>query len=48
MFDAVDADRDGALSKDEFMNAGVRDFERSDADDDGKVTIWEFYGGTSL
>jgi Ca2+-binding EF-hand superfamily protein len=48
LFDAVDTDRDGALSKHEFMQAGARDFERSDADGDGKVTIWEFYGGTSL
>lgn len=48
LFDAVDADRDGALSKQEFMAAGAREFERSDADGDGKVTIWEFYGGTSL
>ena len=48
LFDAVDTDRDGALSKHEFMEAGARDFERSDADGDGKVTIWEFYGGTSL
>ena len=48
LFDAVDTDRDGALSKHEFMAAGARDFERSDADRDGKVTIWEFYGGTSL
>ena len=48
LFDAVDTDRDGTLSKHEFMAAGARDFERSDADGDGKVTIWEFYGGTSL
>jgi hypothetical protein len=48
LFDAVDTDRDGTLSKREFMAAGARDFERSDADGDGKVTIWEFYGGTSL
>lgn len=48
LFDAVDTDRDGALSKHEFMAAGARDFERSDADGDGTVTIWEFYGGTSL
>ena len=48
LFDAVDTDRDGTLSKHEFMAAGARDFERSDADGDGKVTIWEFYGRTSL
>ena len=48
MFDVVDSDHDGALSKQEFMAAGDRDFDRSDADRDGKVTIWEFYGGTGL
>ena len=48
LFDRVDTDRDGALSRQELMAAGARDFEQSDADGDGTVTIWEFYGGTSL
>jgi EF hand len=45
IFDLVDSDRDGALSKEEFGDAGAADFAASDADGDGKVTIWEFYGG---
>lgn len=48
LFEVVDSDRDGVLSKREFMQAGARDFERSDIDGNGKVTIWEFYRGTSL
>jgi hypothetical protein len=48
IFEVVDSDWDGVLSKREFMKAGARDFDRSDADGDGKVTIWEFYRGTSL
>jgi EF-hand domain pair len=48
IFEAVDTDRDGALSPQEFTAAGTRDFLRSDADGDGKVTIWEFYGATRL
>ena len=47
-FDLVDADQDGTLSKREFMAAGAADFDRSDANGDGKVTIWEFYGATGL
>jgi Ca2+-binding EF-hand superfamily protein len=46
MFDAADANGDGALSKQELTEAGSRHFARSDADGDGRVTIWEFYGGT--
>jgi Ca2+-binding EF-hand superfamily protein len=48
IFEAVDSDRDGALSRQEFMHAGTRDFGSSDADGDGKVTIWEFYAATRL
>jgi Ca2+-binding EF-hand superfamily protein len=47
-FEAVDTDDDGALSRQEFMDAGTQDFNGSDADGDGKVTIWEFYGATRL
>jgi Ca2+-binding EF-hand superfamily protein len=48
VFEAVDANRDGALSRQEFFAAGSRDFGGSDGDRDGKVTIWEFYGGARL
>jgi hypothetical protein len=48
IFDVVDRDRDGALSKEEFTDAGAADFAASDADGDGRVTIWEFYGGKRL
>jgi hypothetical protein len=48
IFEAVDTDRDGVLSQHEFMAAGIQDFEGSDADGDGNVTIWEFYAATRL
>ena len=48
IFDVVDIDRDGLLSQQEFADAGRRDFLGSDANGDGKVSIWEFYGGTRL
>jgi Ca2+-binding EF-hand superfamily protein len=46
IFAAADANGDGALSGQELMVAGSRHFARSDANRDGRVTIWEFYGGT--
>lgn len=48
LFDVVDGDRDGLLSQQEFIDAGRRDFLRSDANRDGGVSIWEFYGATRL
>jgi hypothetical protein len=48
MFEAVDRNRDGALSRQEFMTAGWQEFGGGDGDGDGKVTIWEFYGGARL
>jgi Ca2+-binding EF-hand superfamily protein len=48
IFEMADADRDGALRQQEFMDAGIRDFSGSDADADGKVTVWEFYAATRL
>jgi Ca2+-binding EF-hand superfamily protein len=48
IFERVDSNQDGALSLQEFLAAGTRDFRKSDADGDGKVTIWEFYGATRL
>jgi Ca2+-binding EF-hand superfamily protein len=48
IFERVDSDHDGALSLQEFIEAGTQDFRNSDADGDGKVTIWEFYGATRL
>jgi Ca2+-binding EF-hand superfamily protein len=48
VFEATDGNRDGELSRQEFIDAGGREFDRSDPDGDGKVSIWQFYGGTSL
>ena len=48
IFERVDSSHDGALSRQEFMAAGRQDFRNSDADGDGKVTIWEFYAATRL
>jgi hypothetical protein len=48
IFERVDTDEDGVLSQHEFMGAGAQDFSDSDADGDGKVTIWEFYAATRL
>jgi Ca2+-binding EF-hand superfamily protein len=48
LFDVVDTDGDGLLTAQEFMNAGRRDFLGSDANGDGKVSIFEFYGATRL
>jgi hypothetical protein len=48
IFERVDTDEDGVLSQHEFMGAGAQDFSGSDADGDGKVTIWEFYAATRL
>jgi Ca2+-binding EF-hand superfamily protein len=46
IFDVADANGDGTLSKQELTEAGSRHFAASDANGDGRVTIWEFYGGT--
>jgi Ca2+-binding EF-hand superfamily protein len=48
VFEVVDANRDGMLSRQEFMAAGSRDFSGSDGDGDSKVSIWEFYGAARL
>jgi Ca2+-binding EF-hand superfamily protein len=48
IFKRVDSNQDGALSLQEFLAAGTQDFRKSDADGDGKITIWEFYGATRL
>jgi Ca2+-binding EF-hand superfamily protein len=48
VFEVVDRNRDGVLSRQEFMDAGRRDFGGSDGDRDGKITIWEFYGAARL
>ena len=48
IFEAVDTNQDGVLSQQEFVDAGIQDFSGSDADGDGKVTIWEFYTATRL
>ena len=46
IFDAADVNGDDALSKRELTEVGSRHFAGSDADGDGRVTIWEFYAGT--
>jgi Ca2+-binding EF-hand superfamily protein len=48
LFGLVDGDRDGMLSRQEFMDASRRDFVGSDANRDGNVSIWEFYAATRL
>jgi hypothetical protein len=48
LFERVDTNHDGALSLHEFMATGTQDFRNSDANRDGKVTIWEFYGAARL
>jgi len=48
IFDALDADRDGALSRQEFTAAGAEDFAASDADGNRRVTTREFYAGKRL
>lgn len=48
IFERVDSNHDGGLSLQEFMAAGTQDFRNSDADRDGKITIWEFYGAARL
>ena len=48
LFEVVDVDRDGLLTQQEFVGAGRQDFLGSDADGDGQVSIWEFYGATRL
>lgn len=48
LFDVVDVDRDALLSQQEFMDAGRQHFLGSDANGDGAVSIWEFYGATRL
>jgi hypothetical protein len=40
-FDPMDADKDGAVSKAEFIAASKAHFDAADADGDGKVTPWE-------
>ena len=51
MFAIMDADGDGALSRDEFQEAHGRIFSHMDADGDGEVTLEEmqaFMGGSAM
>ncbi|MCB1427632.1 MAG: hypothetical protein KDJ66_00720, partial [Nitratireductor sp.] len=41
-FAPMDADKDGKVSKAEFMAAGKSRYEDADTDKDGEVTPWEF------
>ena len=46
-FNAADSNADGALSKQELIEAGISNYAGSDANGDGRVAdVWEFYGGT--
>ena len=40
-FDPMDADKDGSVSKAEFIAASKAHFDTADTDSDGKVTPWE-------
>lgn len=46
IFEGADTNADGALSKQELLEAGGGSYAGSDANGDGRVTIWEFYGAT--
>jgi hypothetical protein len=48
LFDLLDLNGDGALSRQEFAAAGAEDFAASDADRDGRVSLPEFYAGKRL
>jgi EF hand len=41
-FPEMDANKDGKVSKEEFLAAGKARFAAADTDKDGKVTPWEF------
>jgi hypothetical protein len=41
-FGEMDNDKNGSVSKAEFIDGGKAHFEAADADKDGKVTPWEF------
>ncbi|MBL8789243.1 MAG: EF-hand domain-containing protein [Rhizobiales bacterium] len=41
-FPEMDANKDGKVTKEEFLAAGKARFAAADADKDGKVTPWEF------
>jgi hypothetical protein len=40
-FEPMDSDKDGSVSKEEFIAASKTHFDGSDLDKDGKVTPWE-------
>ncbi len=44
-FDAIDADKDGAVAKGEFMVDAHKRYRALDTDGDGKVTPWEYRAG---
>ena len=41
LFNRMDRDRDGFVSRAEFMNMADRNFERCDVDKDGRITVAE-------
>ncbi|MFO1034942.1 MAG: EF-hand domain-containing protein, partial [Hyphomicrobiales bacterium] len=41
-FAEMDADKDGKVSKEQFLAAGKARFAAADTDKDGKVSPWEF------
>ncbi|MBT4701989.1 MAG: hypothetical protein HOB79_13050 [Rhodospirillaceae bacterium] len=41
-FAGMDSNKDGKVSKAEFIAAGEREYMKSDSNGDGKVTVWEY------
>jgi len=41
-FAAMDANKDGKVTKGEFLTMGESQYKSSDGDGDGKVSVWEF------
>jgi Ca2+-binding EF-hand superfamily protein len=45
LFELLDRDGDGVISRDEYMAVTARYFLSRDQNEDGQVTIWQFHAG---